>query len=72
MKLPAIKTLAGLALIGDGIRRLAGQVKSDDTAENHWYSVFVPNNSDAAKTVGYFGPALEIAAGLAVIFLIKK
>lgn len=72
MKLPAIKTLAGLALIGDGVRRLATQVKSDDKAENHWYSFLVPNASKAEKTVGYFGPMLEIGAGLLVIFVARK
>lgn len=72
MKIPAIKTLAGLALIGDGVRRLAGQVKDDKVKEGSWYSFLIPNNSDAEKKVGYFGPALEIGLGFAVIFLLKK
>lgn len=72
MNMPSIKTLAGLTLIGDGIRRLAGQVKTDNGKETGWFSGLIPDRSGAEKTAGYGLAFVEIGAGLAAIFLFKK
>lgn len=70
--LPSVKNLAGLALIGDGLRRLVSNVNADNGKETGWFAALIPNRSGSEKAVGYGLALVEIAGGLATIFLIKK